>query len=262
MNWSNGFSVRCIKDSPTLIQNGVEKEPFTKELKPRNLKNVHLPAMRYFTKEELEQEISAYPRPTDEELERMKGFSDPIEEAFIEERLFMRRELRRLSGLPMTREQIDNMKQLWASERIALADQLSPPLDKQRNSLHLVGNLQMRTIQEIATERLTSLGEKTYPKVPVIPQLMELVLDRATPEELDDLHLNPYNLELINQWIRVLSTSKEKRIMTVLRLTDPDYNLEIAEQLEKATTIPQIRSVLIEQLLVVAIMETEEPDPQ
>ena len=91
---------------------------------------------------------------------------------------------------------------------------------------------------------------------------MELVLDRATPEELDDLHLNPYNLELINQWIRVLSTSKEKRIMTVLRLTDPDYNLEIAEQLEKTTTIPQIRSVLIEQLLMVAIMETEEPDPQ
>jgi len=50
--------------------------------------------------------------------------------------------------------------------------------------------------------------------------------------------------------------------MTVLRLTDPDYNLEIAEQLEKTTTIPQIRSVLIEQLLMVAIMETEEPDPQ
>lgn len=109
---------------------------------------------------------------------------------------------------------------------------------------------------------MTSLGAKTYLTIPVIPQLMELVLDRATPEELDDLDLNQYDLELINQWIRVLLTSSEKRIMTIFRLMDPFYNLEIAEQLEKAKTIPQMRSVLIEQLLVTAIMETEEPDPQ
>lgn len=109
---------------------GVEKEAVAIKLRPRNLVNRHLPAMRYFTKDQLEQEISTNPSPSDEELERMKGFSEPDEKKLIEERLFMRRELRRISGLPLTREQIESMKQLWTSGKKALTDQTSRPENK------------------------------------------------------------------------------------------------------------------------------------
>ena len=88
---------------------------------------------------------------------------------------------------------------------------------------------------------------------------MDLVLTKATPEELDDLNLLPYSVEEVMITVQGLLSCSEILSMKYLGLLDPDHELEITQSLEIATTIRQIRKVLIESLLIWAMMEAEEP---
>jgi len=120
----------------------------------------------------------------------------------------------------------------------------------------------MKTIQEIATEKFKSLDYPIYTGIPIMAQIINAVLTLTTEAEQENLDLNRYDLEEVIFISQQLLTFSDKAVMRYLGLMDPDHELEMAQYLEEAKTLSQIKEVVIENLLVQAITETEEPEPQ
>jgi hypothetical protein len=94
-------------------------------------------------------------------------------------------------------------------------------------------------------------------------QLIEAVLNLSQDDDLElNTDLNRYSLEQIYLLSQDFLTCSEPAVMKYLGLMDPDYNQEMSQYLEEAKTLAQIREVIIAELLIKAIQETEDPDLQ
>lgn len=121
----------------------------------------------------------------------------------------------------------------------------------------------MQPLLEIAQEKLESLDYPIYKGIPIMAQIIAAILNLTTEDELElETDLNRYSPDEVIVLGQELLACSETRVMTYLRLTDPDRQAEIAQRLEKAITKEEIRELLIEEILVTAIKETEDPDPQ
>lgn len=116
----------------------------------------------------------------------------------------------------------------------------------------------MRTLLEIANEKLKLLRVYQRSDQAILPQLMLRVFNEETP---DDLNLNMYDRNDMEQEVIALLEYSDKQVMIMLHLTDPEREQEIATLLIKTETTDQIREVMIMEVLFEAMMENLDDFP-
>jgi hypothetical protein len=111
---------------------------------------------------------------------------------------------------------------------------------------------EMNTLLEIATDKLNSLYVPVNKELSILPQLMLAVFNEETKDNLD---LNMYDRQDMEQEIQSLLTYSDKAVRVMLGLQDREREREISQMLSKASTDDQIREVLISELLFEAMRQ-------
>jgi hypothetical protein len=111
---------------------------------------------------------------------------------------------------------------------------------------------EMKTLLEIATDKLSRLNVLVNKEFSILPQLMLAVFNEETKDNLD---LNMYDRQDMEQEVLLLLNYSDKAVKVMLGLQDRERELEITQMLSKATTEDQIREVLISELLFEAMRQ-------
>jgi hypothetical protein len=113
----------------------------------------------------------------------------------------------------------------------------------------------MKSLIEIAKEKLDSLNMEISQGMSLLPQLMLAVFNEETP---DDLDLNMYDRNDMEQEIIHLLNRSDKAVWVMLGLNNPEREEDITRMLSEAVTIEQIREVMIMELLYEAMSENSD----
>lgn len=116
----------------------------------------------------------------------------------------------------------------------------------------------MKTLLEVAKKKLDLLNVETNPEFSILAQLMMAVFNEETP---DDLDLNMYDRNGMEQEILALLDYSDKAVFVMLGLRDLERQRQIEQMLEEAKTENQIREVLIMELLYESMRENLDDFP-
>jgi hypothetical protein len=110
----------------------------------------------------------------------------------------------------------------------------------------------MKPLLEIAKDKLDNLDFPVREGWSILPQLMLLVFNEETPDNLD---LNIYDRQEMEDKVMALLNYSDKAVWIMLGLNNKEREEEIQENLLKATTSDEIRDVLIADLLYNSMAE-------
>jgi hypothetical protein len=116
----------------------------------------------------------------------------------------------------------------------------------------------MKPLLEIAKEKLESRFGGVTPTWSILPQLMLSVFNEETP---DDLDLNIYDRQEMEQEISFLLNYSDKAVLIMLGLRDPEREEDITRMLSEAKTEEEIRDVVIMELLFEAMRNNSDSFP-
>ncbi len=117
----------------------------------------------------------------------------------------------------------------------------------------------MKTLQEVVNDKLINvLGIYPTPGWSILPQLMMTVFNEEIP---DNLPLNMYDRQEMEQEVQALLTYSDKAVRVMLGLHKEDREQELIQQLEQAKTEEQLREILIMDLLYQSMSENLDDFP-
>jgi hypothetical protein len=116
----------------------------------------------------------------------------------------------------------------------------------------------MKPLLEIAKDKLDNLDFPVREGWSILPQLMLLVFNEETPDNLD---LNIYDRQEMEDKVMALLNYSDKAVWIMLGLNNKEREEEIQENLLKAKTRDEIRDVLIADLLYNSMAETSDSFP-
>ncbi len=104
----------------------------------------------------------------------------------------------------------------------------------------------MRTLAEVVKDKLYSLCCPYNPRESLLGQLMISVFNEETP---DDLPLNMYDRNDMEQEVCTLLYCSDAEVFRKLHLTSPESHQELAQKLDEAKTIEEVTDLLIMDIL-------------
>ncbi len=96
----------------------------------------------------------------------------------------------------------------------------------------------MKPLLEIAIDKLGSMNVQVNKEFSILPQLMLAVFNEETPDELD---LNMYDRNEMEQEVCALLDYSDKAVWVMLGLNDKEREADITRMLSEAKTEDEVR---------------------